>query len=108
MKIVRLGGCWFDGLFSLLNLSGIFSSDSDADSFTSSSSLEDVVVVVVVDVDVDNPNVDVQVFLLKNANRLKRSTRVVVGGETDAVAVVVVRIDTVRRSMQHHAVDWLR
>ena len=54
MKIVRLGGCWFDGLFSLLNLSGIFSSDSDADSFTSSSSLEDVVVVVVVvDDDVD-------------------------------------------------------
>ena len=36
MKIVRSGGCWFDGLFSLLNLSGIFSSDSESLSFSSS------------------------------------------------------------------------
>jgi len=33
---------------------------------------------------------------------------VVVDGETEVVAVVLVRIVTVRRSMQHHAVDWLR
>ena len=60
MKIVRFGGCWFDGLFSLLNLSGIFSSDSDADSFTSSSSLEDVVV----DDDDDDDDDDDELLLL--------------------------------------------
>jgi len=41
MKIVRFGGCWFDGLFSLLNLSGIFSSDSDSESLSFSSSDEE-------------------------------------------------------------------